>query len=298
MENLRNGLYIPIVTPFNDTGEINESGLRANIDWFLELGVRGIICTGSTGSFDALSHEEMKKVFKITADQAGEKATVLAGTAATTTRECLELSKFAEAAGVKGVMIVPPYYCLPSKEELFRHYEAIAESVNIPIMVYNNPRRASVDMSPEWLVDLSKRVKGISYVKESSGDCRRVSQILNLGGNQLKVFIGNDDIAFMGLTSGAIGWIAAPANIVPELSLDLIQAVDQGDLPAAKNVFYRLLPLIEFIMKTGQLVSICKAGLDLRGQAGGIPRRPRLPLPAAEFDKFRGLLADLVKIPS
>lgn len=293
MKRLRNGLYVPIITPFKEGGEVDQSGLRKNIDWYLELGVQGIICTGSTGAFDALTDDEMKTVFKITIEQASGKATVLAGTGATTTQKCIELSKFAESIGMEGVMIVPPYYCTPCPDELYHHYEAVAQSIGIPIMVYNNPRRAGVDMSPEWLAKLGKEVEKACYVKESSGDCRRVSQIISLTGNSMGVFIGNDDLSLMGLLAGAIGWVGTAANIIPEQALNLVQAVDKGDVRRARELFYHLLPLFELIKRSGKFVSVCKAGLDMRGHVGGTLRRPRLPLAREEENQLRLFLKDL-----
>ena len=293
MKRLRNGLYVPIITPFKEGGELDQSGLRRNIDWYLELGVKGIICTGSTGAFDALTDDEMKTVFKITIEQASGKATVLAGTGATTTQKCIELSKFAESIGVEGLMIVPPYYCTPTPEELYHHYEAVAQSIGIPIMVYNNPRRAGVDLSPEWLAKLGKEVEKARYVKESSGDCRRVSEIISLAGNSMEVFIGNDDLSLMGLLAGAIGWVGTAANIIPEQALNLVQAVDKGDVRGARELFYRLLPLFELIKRSGKFVSVCQAGLDMRGHVGGTLRRPRLPLAREEENQLRLFLKDL-----
>jgi 4-hydroxy-tetrahydrodipicolinate synthase len=293
MERLSDGLYVVLVTPFTESGEINENGLTSNIDWYLELGAQGIICTGSTGSFDALSEDEMKQVISITANQVSGRATVLAGTAATTTQKCIALSKFAESVGVKGVMIVPPYYCTPCEVELYEHYKAVGESIKIPIMVYNNPRRTGVDMSPEFLTKLAGEIDNVGYIKESSGDLKRIQQTVSLAGDNLSVFIGNDDISLPALLMGAKGWVAAASNIVPEMALELVKAARQENLDKAKEIFYRLLPLFEFIKRTGKYVPVCKAGLQMRGHVGGTLRKPRLPLPKDEERELGKLLEGL-----
>lgn len=293
MKVLSQGLYVVVITPFSESGEIDEDALRSNLNWYLQLGVPGIICTGSTGSFDALSDEEMKRVIKITAEYVSGKTTVLAGTAATTTKKCIEFSQFAEAVGMDGVLVVPPYYCTPCEEELTEHYRAVAESISIPIMVYNNPRRTGVDLSPEWLAKTAKAIKNIRYVKDSSGDGKRIHKIIRLSGNDLAAFIGNDDLVLEALMAGAKGWVATSSNIVPELALSLVQACDRGDLGKARELYYSLLPLFEFIQRIGKFVSVCKAGLDMRGHKGGTLRKPRLPLTKNEEDELRSLLKKL-----
>ncbi|NIO20981.1 MAG: 4-hydroxy-tetrahydrodipicolinate synthase [Candidatus Aenigmarchaeota archaeon] len=293
MKKFNDGLYIPIVTPFTEEGHVNEDGLRSNIHWYLELGVPGIICTGSNGSFDALSDEEMKKVIKITADQVSGRATVLAGTAATTTEKSIEFSQFAASVGMDGVMIVPPYYCLPTERELHEHYKSIAESINILVMIYNNPKRAGIDLSPEWLSKIASEIDNISFVKDSSGDPKRVQQIISLANGNLTVFTGNDDLSLHALVVGAKGWIAASASIVPEMALSLVQAVEEGNLEKAREFFYRLLPLFSFVGRSRKFVQVSKAGLEMRDHAGGMPRKPRLPLTREEETELRKLLENL-----
>jgi len=293
MRKLNEGLYVVIVTPFNEAGNIDEAGLRHNIDWYIELGAPGIICTGSTGSFDALSDEERKEIIGITADQVSGRATVLAGTAATTTEKTIELSKFAESVGMDGVMIVPPYYSIPTGTELYEHYKDIANSINIPIMIYNNPRRTGVDLSPQWFSRIAREIENITHVKESSGDIRRVHQILQLSEGNLTVFIGIDDISFYGLLGGARGWVASSSNIVPEHALQLVKAVEEGDLNKATEIFNELLPIFSFVESSGKLVPVCKAGVEMRGHVGGSLRKPRLPITREEEKELTQLLENL-----
>ena len=293
MRRFNEGLYVVIVTPFKATGDIDEAGLRGNIDWYIELGAPGIICTGSTGSFDALSDEERKEVIRITADQASGRATVLAGTAATTTEKTIELSKFAESVDMDGVMIVPPYYGIPTENELYEHYKDIANAIDIPIMIYNNPRRTGVDLSPRWFSKIAGEIENITHVKESSGDIRRVHQILQMSEGKLTVFIGIDDIALYALFGGATGWVASSSNIVPEHALRLVKAVEARDLKEATEVFRELLPIFSFVEGSGKLVPVCKAGVDMRGHVGGSLRKPRQAITKEEEKELTRLLTNL-----
>jgi 4-hydroxy-tetrahydrodipicolinate synthase len=293
MRKLNKGLYVVIVTPFNEAGEIDQTGLRHNIDWYIEVGASGIICTGSTGSFDALSDEERKDVIRITAEQVSGRATVLAGTAATTTEKTVELSKYAESVGMDGVMIVPPYYSIPTEVELYEHYKDIANAINIPIMIYNNPRRTGVDLSPRWLSTIASEIENITHVKESSGDIRRVHQILRFSEGNLTVFIGIDDISFYGLIGGARGWVASSSNIIPEHALRLVKAVEEGDLNKATDIFNELLPIFSFVESSGKLVPVCKAGVEMRGHVGGGIRKPNLPITKEEKKELAQLLENL-----
>jgi 4-hydroxy-tetrahydrodipicolinate synthase len=293
MKYFNKGLYVVIVTPFNENGEIDEAGLRSNIDWYIELGAPGIICTGSTGSFDALSDDERKAVIRITADQVSGRATALAGTAATTTEKAVEFSKFAESVGMDGVMIVPPYYSIPTESELYEHYKDIAYAIEIPIMIYNNPRRSGVDLSPRWFSKIAREVENITHVKESSGDIRRIHQILQLSEGKLSVFIGNDDMALYALLGGATGWVASSSNIVPEHALRLVKASEAGDLKEAIEVFRELLPIFSFVEGSGKLVPVCKAGVGMRGHVGGGLRKPKQAITNEEEKELRRLLTGL-----
>lgn len=213
-----------MVTPFKKDGSLDEEALRLNIDWYIEHGAPGVICTGSTGEFDALSDEEIKRVIEVTLDQVNGRVPVIAGTSATSTWKAKELSKFAEDAGADGVMAVPPYYYHPKEDEIIEHYREVAESINIPVMVYNNPWTSKVDMKPQLIARLAE-IDNVRYVKESSGDIRRVEQILRLTGEKLTVFCGSDVLPFESFVLGAQGWVSVAANIIPKEAQKLFELV-------------------------------------------------------------------------
>src|SRR6056297_1641796 len=173
------GSYTVMVTPFNDSSELDESALRRMVDWQIERGTHGLIPLGSTGEFLSLTHAERSRVAEIVVEQAAGRVPVLVGSAAEWTDEAVKLSRAAEAAGADGLMIIPPYYSSPSEDEVYTHFARIGSAVSIPIMVYNNPFTSNVDLSPELLARLST-IDAVRYVKESSGDVGRVARIHDL----------------------------------------------------------------------------------------------------------------------
>lgn len=287
------GTFVVVTTPFGAFDTLDDEGLRGNIDWYIEEGIHGIVCTGSTGEFDCLSDDEREEVVKIVVDQVNHRVPVLAGSAGRSTSETVRWSKYAEDIGADGVMIAPPYYCLPSDDELFEHYKIVAEATDIPIMIYNNPFTTGVDMKPD-LVAKCAEIENISYTKESSGDVKRVHRIIQLTGEKMTVFCGWDDLALESIVVGAQGWIAAVANIVPSMAKDLFELVaDEGDLLRGRQLYYRILPLCSFL-EEGKFVQKTKAAQNMIGKTtGGLPRRPRLPITKEEEEKLKKIISDL-----
>ena len=174
-------------------------------------------------------------------------------------------------------MIIPPYYSRPDDEELVAHYTVIAQTVRFPIMIYNNPSTASVDLLPPLLSRLAE-VEDLSYVKESTFDVRRVRDIISLCGDRMWAFGGI--LAFESFCLGAVGWVAVCSNIIPRLSAQLFEDHDAGDHHVALALYRRLLPLLA-MLEAGKYVQVPKAALAMLGRPVGDPRAPRLPLPPA-----------------
>jgi len=158
------GTFTVMVTPFTQDEQLDEKGFRKNIDWYIDEGIHGVICAASTGEFANLSKEEHRRVIDITVDQVNGKVPVIAGTAANSTREAIEMTRYAKDAGADVVIIVAPFYGLPAQEELYQHYRVISDEVDIPIMIYNNPWYTGVDMMPS-LVERLSAIDNISYIK-------------------------------------------------------------------------------------------------------------------------------------
>lgn len=278
MGNEFHGVYAVLCTPFTKDDKIDEPALRKHLRFLIDEGkVHGVIPTGSTGEFAALTEAERMSVAKITIDEVKGKVPVVVGTASVSTRKTIEYSQFAQNAGADGVMVVPPYYCHPNSEELFSHYKALSENIDVPIVIYNNPSTSGVDMQPALIARLAEFDR-ISYVKESSGDMTRVAQIMRLCGDKISIFCGCDTLALEMFAMGVAGWIAPPANIIPQLCVELFElAAVQKDMDRAKQLYFKLLPLFTMFESTGQYIQLTKAGMDILGRPVGVPRLPLRP---------------------
>ena len=272
------GIFVAMVSPMTAEEEIDQPALAKFVDYLItEGGVQGIVPLGSTGEFYAFSPEERTLVLKTTLEAASGRVPVIAGTNAASTREVVEFSKQAEQAGAAGVLLAAPYYSLPTDDEMFEHFRAVNDAIGIPIMLYNYPGRTGVDMTPDLIVRLSE-LDQIQYIKESSGDVTRVSEIIRRCGENITVFCGCDTIALESFVLGAAGWVGGVANVIPELHVELydLAAVKQ-DIPAAKDVHYRMLPLMALMEGGGKYTQFVKAGCGLIGHPVGPPRQPLLP---------------------
>ncbi len=291
------GAFTVMITPFTRDDKLDEEGLRANVEWYIQEGIHGVDCTGSTGEFIALTEEERKRVVEITIDQANHRVPVLVGTCGCSTKDTIKWSKHAEDAGADGVMIVHPYYHLPDENELYEHYKKIAQVVDIPIMIYNNPFTTGVDASPEFLARLAKEFDNISYVKESSGRIQRTQEIIRLAGDDMTVFIGDDTIAFEAFLLGAKGWIAGSANMIPKKCAKLFELVEKGDIAEARDFWYKILPVMNVVEGWGKFVQTSKKGMDLLGRAGGPSLRgPKLDITTEQEIELKKILSDLNEI--
>jgi 4-hydroxy-tetrahydrodipicolinate synthase len=285
------GVFTVMVTPFTPEGSIDENGFRGNIDWYIKEGIHGVICLGSTGEFASLSIEERRRVIDVTVDQVIGRVPVIAGTAANATNEVIEMTKYAQEAGTDAAIIVTPYYGLPTQEDLFEHYKSIAESVTIPIMLYNNPWYSGVDMLPPVVERLSE-YENIPYIKESTGDIKRIHDIMRRCGNNIDVWCGWDDLIFESLMLGCGGWVAPIANFLPKKAVELFNLVEDKEFEEARALFFDMLPLLHYL-EEGQLTGKVKEAMSVIGLAGGVPRRPFLPISDEQKSELRSMLADI-----
>ncbi len=270
------GTYTVMITPFDAQGALDLPALRAFTEWQIAQGIHGLIPLGSTGEFLSLDDEEKAAVAETVIRTAAGRVPVLVGTGAEDTREVVRLSRRAESLGADGVMIIPPFYCTPTEDELFHHYQTVADAIGLPIMVYNNPATANVDLTPQIIARLSD-IDNCRYVKESTLEVTRVRDILRLCGERMTVFGGI--LGFESFVEGAQGWVAVASNVVPGPLARLFTLVaDEERITEARALYLRMLPIIEFV--GGQAyVAGSKALLSQMGFSAGAPRPPRLPLP-------------------
>lgn len=284
------GTHTVLVTPFTADGAAPDlAALARLVEHQIANGVRGLIPLGSTGEFLSVSREERAAVVETVLRAAAGRVPVIVGTGCEDTREAVALSREAERMGADGVMVIPPFYSVPTEDELFEHYRRIGEAIGIPVMVYNNPATANVDLLPATVARLS-RIDNCRYIKESTLDPTRVRDILALCGDRMTVFAGvlGYESAFL----GAVGWVAVCSNVAPALSSAMFEAAAAGDRETALPLYRRLAPLLPFVGGP-RYVSGTKAALRMAGMDMGPPRPPRLPLPDADHAALRDVLGGL-----
>jgi 4-hydroxy-tetrahydrodipicolinate synthase len=282
------GTYTVMITPFTPAGDVDAEALRDFVDWQIGQGIHGLIPLGSTGEFLSLDDDEKVLVAETVITQAAGRVPVLIGTGAEDTREVVRLSRRAEKMGADGVMIIPPFYSTPTDDELVHHYKTVADAISLPIMVYNNPATANVDLKPVLVARLAQ-IDNCLYIKESTLEVTRVRDIIRLCGDRMTVFGGI--LGFESFVEGAQGWVAVASNVVPQAMARIFSLVaDDGAINAARKLYLDHLPVIEFV--GGQAyVAGTKALLGHMGFSVGMPRPPRLPLPGPHDAAARALVA-------
>ena len=266
------GAIVAIVTPFRN-GKVDEEALRRLIEEQIMAGTDGIAPCGTTGESTTLSHEEHDRVIEITVDAVKKRVPVIAGTGSNSTAEALRLTKHAWKAGADAALIVCPYYNRPTQEGLYLHYRAIAEEVPIPIVIYNIQGRTGVNMATETLARLAE-IPNIVGVKEASGSLKQMSDVIHLCGPDFSVLSG-DDIFTLGLLAiGGKGVISVISNVVPGDMAGMVDAFAAGDLEKARQLHYRMSPLIDALFIETNPIPV-KAALAMMGK---IAYELRLPL--------------------
>lgn len=290
MKNFK-GAYPVIITPMDQSQNIDWGGLENNIEFYLDNRAAGLMPVGSTGEYLSLTKEERYKVSEKVIEQVNGRVPVIVGVTSESTRETIAYAKQAASAGADGIMIANSYYCNPSEEEIFEHYRAINEAVALPIMVYNIPAMTGVDMSEGLLTKLGRELSHVAYIKEASGNLQKLRNVKQKSEDHFEMFCGCEDLALESFFAGATGWVSVAGNILPREAQQLYElAVEQRDYEKAWERYNEMLPLLDFIESSGKLVQVAKRGMALMGQAGGPPRAPRLSLNAHEDEALKKIL--------
>ncbi|MDD1755043.1 MAG: 4-hydroxy-tetrahydrodipicolinate synthase [Methanothrix sp.] len=276
------GVFPAIITPFKEDESLDEEGLRRNIEYLQKSGIAGIVPCGTTGESATLTFEEHKKVVEIAVDCA--KVPVIAGTGSNNTREAIELTRHAADAGADAALLITPYYNKPNDRGMFEHFKAVAEKCDIPIVLYNVPKRTGIDLKPDLVAKLSK-IKNISAVKEASGSPGQVAQIIELTqGGQFSVLSGDDDLTLPLMALGASGVVSVVANVAPRKTVAMVDAMLSGNLDAARKLHYELSPLVKAMFLETNPIPV-KMAQKYIGLAGGPLRLPLAPM-APEKEKI------------
>ena len=237
------GSLVALITPFKD-GAVDEDSFRKLVNWQIDQGTDGLIPVGTTGESPTLNHDEHKRVVEICVDETAGRVPVIAGAGSNSTAEAVELTRHAKSAGADAVLHVTPYYNKPTQEGLYRHFTAIAESAEIPIIIYNIPPRSVVDMSVATMARLAAH-RNIAGVKDATQDLVRPLQIRNEIGPDFCQLSGEDATIVPFLSQGGHGCISVTCNVAPGPLATLHDAWDEGDLDTVRAINDRLLPLHE-----------------------------------------------------
>ncbi|MBC3409720.1 dihydrodipicolinate synthase family protein [Pseudomonas sp. SWRI51] len=281
------------ITPFSPCGEqLDLPALGQSIERLIESGVHSIAPLGSTGEGAYLSDTEWQQVARHSLECIGKRVPSIVSVSDLTTAGAVRRARYAQQHRADAVMVLPCAYWKLSEAEIIQHYRSIGAAIDLPIMLYNNPATSGTDMPVELILRIVGEVDNVTMVKESTGDIQRMHKLQVLGEGQVPFYNGCNPLALEAFVAGASGWCTAAANLIPELNLSLYQAVAAGDLQQARALFYRQLPLLDFILKGG-LPATIKAGLALTGLPVGEPRRPVFGLDDSGKATLRSLLEEL-----
>ncbi len=290
-KRLFSGSGVAIVTPMNADGSVNFEKLTELLEFQVQNGTDAIIVCGTTGESAALSDVEHREVIRHTIACINGRVPVIAGTGSNDTRYCIELSKEAEKLGADGLLLVTPYYNKASQKGLIKHYFAVADAVNIPMIIYSVPSRTGVNIAPKTCLALSKH-KNIVAIKEASGNISQIAQIRQLCGDELDLYSGNDDQAFVVMALGGRGVISVSANILPKETHDMCQAFLDGDIEKSRALQLQYLSFCNALFSDVNPIPI-KEAMNQKGMNVG---PCRLPLCEMDDDKIEALKEEMKAI--
>jgi 4-hydroxy-tetrahydrodipicolinate synthase len=277
-----------MVTPFRN-GKVDEAKLRELVEFHVSNGTDGLIPCGTTGESPTLSHDEHHRVVELVIEAARGRIRVVAGTGSYSTADAIEMTKHAERAGAAGALVVNPYYNKPTQEGLYRHFRAVAESVAIPILLYNIQSRTAINIETDTMARLARDVKNIAGVKEASGSLDQMSQVIAACGPDFSVLSGDDNITLPLLAIGGSGVVSVIANIVPRETADLVHAALDGDWKRARDLHYRLFPLARAAFLETNPIPI-KEAMAMAGMLEPEFRLPMCRMSDANREKLRAIL--------
>jgi len=279
------GSIVAIVTPFKN-GKIDEKKLRELVEFHIKNGTSGIVPCGTTGESATLSFKEHNRVIEIVVEQVNKRIPVIAGTGSNSTEEAIMLTAHAAKVGSDASLQVSPYYNRPTQKGLYEHFRAIAEGVNIPIILYNIASRTGVNIEPETVAKLAKDCKNIVGIKEASGNLDQMSRIKALCPETFDLLSGDDSLTLPLLSIGGVGVISVVANIVPSDVATLVNEFESGNIQKARQMHYKLLPLIKAMFIETNPIPV-KTAMGLMGLCEPDLRLPMCQMAPENLDKLK-----------
>jgi len=290
------GSIAPVVTPFKQDGSLDLDTLIHLIDWHIESGSHGISVTGTTGEPSSLTIQERVQVMETAMKAVNGRVPFVPGTGSTNHEETLYLTKKAEELGADAALVIVPYYNKPSQHALYKHFKAVADSVNIPIIIYNIPGRTATNLEVKTLAKLNRDCENIIGVKESNKDFEHINRVLLECGRDFLLYSGIELLCYPMLAIGGAGYISATANVAPKQVAEVYEAWIAGDVKRAQDLHYDLMPLNDVLFKDTNPAPL-KAALGMLGRAEPVLRLP-MDLPTQELqDEIREVLKQYVELP-
>ncbi|MFD1336256.1 4-hydroxy-tetrahydrodipicolinate synthase [Oceanobacillus iheyensis] len=279
-----------MVTPFDKHEEIDFQALDHLIDHLINNGSDGLVVAGTTGESPTLTHEERMKLFEYVVKKVNGAVPVIAGTGSNYTKASIELTKEVAKTGVDGVMLVAPYYNKPSQDSMYEHFKVIAESTELPVMLYNVPGRTGVDMDVSTVVRLSQ-IDNIVSIKDASGNLEKMTNIIRLTDDNFSVYSGEDSLTLPALAIGADGIVSVSSHIIGNDMQEMIQRFEQGQVAEAANIHQRVLPVMQEMFANPSPVPV-KTALNLQSVPVGKVRLPLIELTHEQLQNLQSVLSD------
>lgn len=283
------GAGVAIVTPFTADDKVDYEALGKMIDFQIENGTDAIIICGTTGESSTLTHEEHDECIRFTVEYVAGRVPVIAGTGSNSTAEAIRLSTHAEKVGADALLLVTPYYNKATQKGLIEHYKKIANSVTIPIIMYNVPSRTGVNILPETAVTLAKEVENIVGIKEASGNIGQVARLAALADGCIDIYSGNDDQIVPLLSLGGIGVISVLSNIAPKMTHDIVASYLDGDVETSRKLQLQAMDLNDVLFCEVNPIPV-KAALNMMGMCTGNLRSPLCEMSEAHKEQLKSAL--------
>ncbi len=286
------GIYPPVVTPFNADYSINQDQFANTIDFLIASGVHGIIVGGTTGEYYVQTVEERVEMMKLAKDIINGRVPLIVGTGAIRTEDSVHYAEQAKSLGADSLLVATPPYACPTGQEIALHALAIDSAANLPVMLYNYPGRMSVSMDATTL-DILSQNSNFCAIKESSGDPNRL-HMLAVDYPKIQVSCGMDDQALEFFAWGATSWVCAGGNFAPEAHIALYRTcVLEGDFTKGRQIMSAMMPLMRVLEQGGKFIQCIKFGMNLRGMDCGPPRKPMQPLNEEEQSRLSSVIEEM-----